>query len=104
MGGLVISVAVPVQRYKQVLGAVMLSTGSGEIEEELRTVRLELLRIFGRVAGDCTSLALPCRYDRRPVRRLAPPPSGSRPRCPRRNPDFTARGDEIGELSVRCER
>ena len=25
----------------------MLSTGSAEIEEELRTVRLELLRIFG---------------------------------------------------------
>src|SRR5580704_2260307 len=46
-GGLVISVAVPVQRYKQVLGTVMLSSGNGEIEEELRTVRLELLRIFG---------------------------------------------------------
>ena len=30
--GLVLSVAIPVQRYKQVLGAVMLSTGSGEIE------------------------------------------------------------------------
>src|SRR5580693_1684052 len=38
-GGLVLSVAIPVQRYKQVLGAVMLSTGSGEIEEEVRTVR-----------------------------------------------------------------
>src|SRR5215469_10877171 len=44
-GGLVFSVAIPIQRYKQVLGAVMLSTGSGEIEEELKTVRLELLRI-----------------------------------------------------------
>src|SRR4029077_17517339 len=42
-GGLGVSVAVPVQRYKQVLGAVMLSSGNGEIEEELRTVRLELL-------------------------------------------------------------
>src|SRR5271169_4288835 len=46
-GGLIFSVAIPVQRYKQVLGALMLSTGSSEIEEELRTVRLELLRIFG---------------------------------------------------------
>ena len=46
-GGLVFSVAIPIQRYKEVLGAVMLSTGSAEIEEELRTVRLELLRIFG---------------------------------------------------------
>ena len=44
-GGLVFSVAIPIQRYKQVLGAVMLSSGNGEIEEELRTVRLELLRI-----------------------------------------------------------
>ena len=32
-GGLVLSVAIPIQQYKQVLGAVMLSTGSGEIEE-----------------------------------------------------------------------
>src|SRR5712692_260739 len=32
-GGLMFSVAIPIQRYKQVLGAVMLSTGSGEIEE-----------------------------------------------------------------------
>src|SRR5205814_390783 len=46
-GGLAISVAVPVQRYKVVLGAVMLSSSNGEIEEELRTVRLEALRIFG---------------------------------------------------------
>src|SRR5581483_2470522 len=46
-GGLVISVAVPLQRYKEVLGAVLLSVSNGEIEEELRTVRLELLRLFG---------------------------------------------------------
>src|SRR5271170_3883565 len=46
-GGLVISVAVPLHRYKQVLGAVMLSTSDREITEELRTIRLELLRIFG---------------------------------------------------------
>ena len=40
-GGLVISVAVPLQRYKQVLGAVMLSTSDREIDDELRRVRLE---------------------------------------------------------------
>ena len=38
-GGLMISFAVPLQRYKQVLGAVMLSTSDREIEDELRTVR-----------------------------------------------------------------
>src|SRR5246127_2041795 len=36
-GGLVFSVAIPIQRYKQVLGAVMLSAGSSEIEGGLRT-------------------------------------------------------------------
>src|SRR5260370_17696335 len=35
--GLVISVAVPLQRYKQVLGAVLLSTSDREIQAELRT-------------------------------------------------------------------
>src|SRR5580700_5932600 len=38
---LVISVAVPVQRYKEVLGAVMLSSVNGDIETELRNVRFE---------------------------------------------------------------
>ncbi|HEX5317561.1 MAG TPA: stimulus-sensing domain-containing protein, partial [Stellaceae bacterium] len=37
-GGLVIGVAVPVQRYKEVLGALLLSTSNGEIEDELRLV------------------------------------------------------------------
>jgi two-component system sensor histidine kinase ChvG len=100
-GGLVFSVAIPVQRYKQVLGALMLSTGSSEIEEELRTVRLELLRIFGvallvtvlmsfYLAGTIV----------RPIRRLAAAAERARGRRARVEiPDFTRRGDEIGDLS-----
>ncbi len=100
-GGLVFSVAVPVQRYREVLGALMLSTGSGEIEEELRTVRLELLRIFGvallvtvlmsfYLAGTIV----------RPIRRLAGAAERARGRRARVEiPDFTRRGDEIGDLS-----
>jgi two-component system, OmpR family, sensor histidine kinase ChvG len=100
-GGLVFSVAIPVQRYKQVLGALMLSTGSNEIEEELRTVRLELLRIFGvallvtvlmsfYLAGTIV----------RPIRRLAAAAERARGRRARVEiPDFTRRGDEIGDLS-----
>jgi two-component system sensor histidine kinase ChvG len=100
-GGLVISVAVPVQRYKQVLGAVMLSTGSGEIEEELRTVRLELLRIFGAALLVTILLSLYLAGTiARPVRRLAAAAERARGRGARVEiPDFTARGDEIGELS-----
>ncbi len=100
-GGLVFSVAIPVQRYKEVLGALMLSTGSGEIEQELRTVRLELLRIFGvallvtvlmsfYLAGTIV----------RPIRRLAGAAERARGRTGRVEiPDFTRRGDEIGDLS-----
>jgi len=100
-GGLLISVAVPVQRYKQVLGAVLLSTGSGEIEDELRTVRLELLRIFG-VAFLVTLLLsfYLAGAIARPVRRLAEAAERARGRGARVEiPDFTGRGDEIGELS-----
>ncbi len=100
-GGLVFSVAIPVQRYREVLGALMLSTGSGEIEQELRTVRLELLRIFGvallvtvlmsfYLAGTIV----------RPIRRLAAAAERARGRRARIEiPDFTRRGDEIGDLS-----
>src|ERR1700720_3167420 len=100
-GGLVVSVAVPVQRYKQVLGAVMLSSGNGEIEEELRTVRLELLRIFG-VALLVTILLSLCLAGTiaRPIRLLAAAAERARGRGARVViPDFAGRGDEIGELS-----
>jgi two-component system, OmpR family, sensor histidine kinase ChvG len=99
--GLVLSVAVPVQRYKQVLGAVMLSTGSGEIEEEVRTVRLELLRIFGVALLVTVLLSFYLAGTIvRPIRRLAGAAERARGRRARIEiPDFTRRGDEIGDLS-----
>src|SRR5580700_4027376 len=100
-GGLVIGVAVPVQRYKQVLGAVMLSTGSGEIEEELRTVRLELLRIFAVAVLVTVLLSLYLAGTiARPIRLLAAAAERARGRGTYIDiPDFTERRDEIGELS-----
>jgi two-component system sensor histidine kinase ChvG len=100
-GGLVISVAVPVQRYKQVLGAVMLSNANGEIEEELRTVRLELLRIFGVALLVTILLSLYLAGTiARPIRRLADAAERARGRGARVEiPDLAGRGDEIGELS-----
>jgi len=84
-----------------VLGAVMLSTGSAEIEEELRTVRLELLRIF------CVALLVTVLLSfylagtiARPIRRLAAAAERARGRRARLEiPDFTGRRDEIGDLS-----
>lgn len=99
--GLIFSVAIPVQRYKEVLGALMLSTGSGEIEEELRTVRLELLRIFGVALLVTVLLSLYLAGTiARPIRRLAAAAERARGRGARIEiPDFTRRGDEIGDLS-----
>ncbi len=100
-GGLVISVAVPVQRYKEVLGAVMLLIGNAEIEEELRTVRLELLRIFGVTVLVTLLLSFYLAGTiARPIRRLAAAAERARGRGARVEiPDFTGRGDEIGDLS-----
>jgi len=100
-GGLVISVAVPVERYKEVLGAVMLTTANGEIETELRTVRLELLRIFGVTLLVTVLLSLYLAGTiGRPIRRLAAAAERARGRGARVEiPDFTQRGDEIGDLS-----
>jgi two-component system sensor histidine kinase ChvG len=100
-GGLVINVAVPLHRYKQVLGAVMLSTGNREIEEELRTVRLELLRIFGVMLLVTVLLSLYLASTiARPIRRLAAAAQRARGRGARIEiPDVTARSDEIGELA-----
>jgi two-component system sensor histidine kinase ChvG len=100
-GGLLISVAVPVRRYKQVLGAVMLSTGSGEIEAELRTVRLELLKIFAAALAVTVLLSFYLAGTiARPIRRLAAAAERARGRRARVEiPDFTGRGDEIGDLS-----
>jgi len=95
------SVAIPIQRYKQVLGVVMLSTGSSEIEEELRTVRLELLRIFGVALLVTVLLSFYLAGTiARPIRRLAAAAERARGRRARVEiPDFTRRGDEIGDLS-----
>jgi two-component system, OmpR family, sensor histidine kinase ChvG len=100
-GGLVISVAVPLHRYKQVLGAIMLSTGNREIEEELRTVRLELLRIFGVTLLVTVLLSLYLASTiARPIRRLAAAARRARGRGARIEiPDVTGRSDEIGELA-----
>ena len=100
--GMIFSVAVPLQRYKQVLGAVMLSQRRREIEAAIRTVRLDMLQIFAvALAGDGAAVVLSRRHDR-----AADPPAGGGGGACRRGhgrhleiPDFSRRGDEIGDLS-----
>jgi two-component system sensor histidine kinase ChvG len=98
---LVISVAVPVQRYKEVLGAMMLSSVSGDIEAELRKVRFELLRMFGLALLVTVLLSVYLASTiARPIHRLAEAAERAQGRGVRIEiPDLTQRGDEIGDLS-----
>jgi two-component system sensor histidine kinase ChvG len=100
-GGLVLSVAVPLQRYKQVLGALMLSTTDREIDAELRTVRLELVRIFGATLLLTVLLSFYLAGTiARPIRLLATAAQRARGRGARIEiKDVTGRNDEIGELA-----
>ena len=98
---LVISAAVPVQRYKEVLGAVMLSSVNGDIEAQLRNVRFELLRIFGvaLLVTVLLSVYLATTIGR-PIHQLAEAAERAQGRGARVEiPDLTQRGDEIGDLS-----
>ncbi len=102
-GDLVLSVAVPVQKLKQVLGALMLSTQTSWIDEAVRSVRFDILRFFG-IALLVTILAslYLAGTIARPIRRLAMAAERVRAGNRRWNaiPDFSKRGDEIGDLSV----
>ncbi|MEE9251093.1 MAG: stimulus-sensing domain-containing protein [Alphaproteobacteria bacterium] len=101
-GGLALSVAVPVQRYKQVLGALMLSVGSAAIEENLRDVRLDILKVSAIVLLITVLLSLYLSGTiARPVQRLAAAAERVRHGQGRKVviPDFSRRRDEIGDLS-----
>ncbi|MGQ0675503.1 MAG: stimulus-sensing domain-containing protein [Rhodospirillales bacterium] len=103
-GGLVISVAVPVQRYKQVLGALMLSRTGADIERAMRAVRLDILKIFAVALAVTVLLSFYLAGAiARPVRRLAAAADRVRRghgRGMEPIPDFTNRRDEIGDLSA----
>ncbi len=102
-GHLVLSVAVPVQRYKQVLGVLMLSSGSAGIEASLREMRLNILNVFAIVLVITVLLTIYLASTIiRPVQRLAAAAKEVRPGHGRKViiPDFAKRGDEIGDLSV----
>jgi two-component system sensor histidine kinase ChvG len=100
--GLILSVAVPVQRYKQVVGALMVSSGSAQIDKAMRSVRLDILEAFAvaLLITVCFSLYLGGAIVR-PLRKLAEAAERLGPGAGRHGeiPDLTGRHDEIGDLS-----
>jgi len=100
--GLVLTVAVPVQRFKQVIGAILLSIRGGAIDDAVRAVRFDILKVFGLALAVTVLLSLYlARSIVRPLHRLAEAADRVR-RAPGRErsiPDFHDRQDEIGALA-----
>jgi two-component system sensor histidine kinase ChvG len=101
-GEAIVSVAVPVQRFRAVRGALLLSTQGGDIDNMVEAERLKIVKIFLIMAGVMVVLSmLLAGTIAGPVRRLADGAERVRRRIRTRVeiPDFTHRGDEIGHLS-----
>ncbi|KQV35864.1 histidine kinase [Rhizobium sp. Root268] len=103
-GELIVSVAVPVQRFRAVLGVLLLSTQAGDIDKIVHAERLAIIRVFGVAAlvNVILSLLLSSTIAN-PLRRLSAAAirvrrGGAKER--EEIPDFSARQDEIGNLSV----
>ncbi|KJC57235.1 histidine kinase [Bradyrhizobium sp. LTSPM299] len=101
-GAVVVSVAVPVQHFRAVRGALMLTTQGDDIDHMVTSERLAILKIGGvaSVVMIVLSLLLASTIAG-PVRRLADGAERVRRRIQTRVeiPDFTGRRDEIGHLS-----
>jgi two-component system sensor histidine kinase ChvG len=101
-GEIIVLVAVPVQRFRAVRGALLLSTQGGEIDDAVTAERLQVLSLFLALAAVMVLLSmLLARTIAGPVRRLAAAAENVQRRIRSRGeiPDFTHRRDEIGELS-----
>ncbi|PYE89088.1 sensor histidine kinase [Phyllobacterium leguminum] len=102
-GELVVSVAVPIQRSRAVLGVLMLSTQGGDIDKIVQGERNAIFRVFAVVAVVMVILSLFLASTiANPLRKLAA--AADRVRHGVKNrveiPDFSDRQDEVGHLST----
>jgi two-component system sensor histidine kinase ChvG len=91
-GEVIVLVAVPIQRFRTVRGALLVSTQGGDIDQTVEAERLAILKVFLIAAGIMMvlSVLLAGTIAGRVRRRL---------RGRVEIPDFTRRRDEIGHLS-----
>lgn len=102
-GEQIVSVAVPVQRFRAVLGVLLLSTQGGDIDKIVAAERNSILRVFGVAALVNVLLSIMLASTiANPLRRLAAAANRVRRGVKSREeiPDFSDRQDEIGNLSV----
>jgi len=101
-GELVVSVAVPISRYRAVVGVLLLSTISSDIDTAVRAERQKIFAIFATVSAVMVILSLFLASTiANPLRRLAAAADRVRHGTSKRVtiPDFSLRRDEIGHLS-----
>lgn len=102
-GEMIVSVAVPIQRFRAVLGVLMLSTQGGDIDKIVAAERRAIFRVF-MVAALVTAIMslLMASTIANPLRRLAAAAIRVRRGINNREeiPDFSDRQDEIGNLSI----
>ncbi len=102
-GRTILNVAVPVRRFKEVLGALMLTADTPGIEDRVRETRHDIMLLGLGVLGFAVLLSLhlagtvtrPLRQLAAAAERVAAGRGGSE-----RIPDLSRRADEIGDLSV----
>lgn len=107
-GELVVSVAVPIRRFKIVLGVLLVTAEGGDIDRMIREDRLQTLTFLGYGILVVTLLSLYFSfYIVRPIRRLARTADEAVTGTNFARveiPDLSIRNDEIGDLSVSFRR
>jgi two-component system, OmpR family, sensor histidine kinase ChvG len=101
-GELIVSVAVPVQRFRAVLGVLLLSTEGGDIDAIVQAERLQIVEVFLIALSIAILLSVVLAGTiAEPIRRLAETAERVALGVTERVeiPDFTERRDEIGDLS-----
>jgi two-component system, OmpR family, sensor histidine kinase ChvG len=101
-GETIVSIAVPIQRFRAVRGALLLSTQGDDIDKIIGSERAAIVRIF--LVSSAIMLLLSyfiAGTIAEPIRRLAEAAERVRrgTKARREIPDFTGRSDEIGHLS-----
>ncbi|SEG43104.1 sensor histidine kinase [Bosea lathyri] len=101
-GQTIVSVAVPVQRFRAVKGVLLLSTQGGDIDAIIASERYAIFQVFAVAAGVMIVLSvLLAGTIAEPIRKLADAAQRVRKGVKSREqiPDFASRHDEIGHLS-----
>jgi two-component system sensor histidine kinase ChvG len=102
-GRLILTATSPTKRFKQIIGAVMLSQEGKAVAQAVRAVRYDILRVFAvaMFLSVLASLYLANAISR-PLRALAHAVNRNRGRrsWEQSIPDLSERKDEIGDLSV----